>query len=80
MIVTSSVIHRWLFDIWMFVAIGFHSVIANLYLNEISPDNLRGALGCLSHLAGTSAVFVGQVLSLDSILGTTDLYTLLLGE
>jgi len=55
-------------------------VVAPLYLNEISPVNLRGAMGTLNQLGVTVGILLSQVLGLTQTLGTRELYQWLFGE
>ncbi|XP_034991323.2 solute carrier family 2, facilitated glucose transporter member 4 isoform X1 [Zootoca vivipara] len=58
---------------------GFASGIVPMYVGEISPTNLRGALGTLNQLAIVTGILIAQVFGLDSLLGTSELWPLLLG-
>jgi len=55
-------------------------VVAPLYLNEISPINLRGAIGTLHQLGVTSGILIAQVLGLKQVLGNLEMYPLLFGK
>ena len=50
-----------------------------MYLSEIAPVNLRGALGTVSQLGVTIGLLLSQVLGLSNILGTSDGWPFLLG-
>ncbi len=57
---------------------GMTSSIVPLYLNEISPINLRGQTGVLHQLMLTLGILVAQVLGFREILGTESLWHLYL--
>ena len=46
------------------IGAGIATVVVPLYLGEISPSNLRGAIGVLTQLALTTGILVSQVLGL----------------
>ncbi|WKX94710.1 hypothetical protein Q1695_011743 [Nippostrongylus brasiliensis] len=48
------------------------SVLCPIYLTEVSPINLRGAIGSVHQLVITIAILVSQILGLPQIFGTTD--------
>ncbi|XP_048689817.2 solute carrier family 2, facilitated glucose transporter member 4 isoform X2 [Caretta caretta] len=58
---------------------GLVSGLVPMYVGEISPTHLRGALGTLHQLALVIGILIAQVFGLDSLLGTPDLWPLLLG-
>ncbi|XP_028911174.1 solute carrier family 2, facilitated glucose transporter member 4 [Ornithorhynchus anatinus] len=58
---------------------GLTSGLVPMYVGEIAPTHLRGALGTLNQLAIVIGILIAQVLGLDSLLGTMDLWPLLLG-
>lgn len=58
---------------------GLNTHLVPMYLSEIAPMNLRGALGTVSQLGVTSGLLLAQVLGLPGILGTTDGWPFLLG-
>ncbi|XP_070502732.1 solute carrier family 2, facilitated glucose transporter member 1-like [Chironomus tepperi] len=45
-----------------------------MYLSEIAPFHLRGTLGVFCSMGFTGGVVVGQVVSLQEVLGTSDLW------
>ncbi|KAK6177616.1 hypothetical protein SNE40_015678 [Patella caerulea] len=57
---------------------GINTGIVPLYLSEIAPIELRGFAGTFNQLAITIGIVISQVLGLDYILGTDDLWPLLL--
>ncbi|XP_044528880.1 solute carrier family 2, facilitated glucose transporter member 4 isoform X1 [Gracilinanus agilis] len=57
---------------------GLTSGLVPMYVGEIAPTHLRGALGTLNQLAIVIGILVAQVLGLDSMLGTEKLWPLLL--
>ncbi|XP_074600711.1 glucose transporter type 1-like [Brevipalpus obovatus] len=58
---------------------GTNSALVPMYLSEIAPISLRGALGTVSHLSVTIGLLLGQVLGLPYILGTKEGWPFLLG-
>ncbi|XP_061447175.1 solute carrier family 2, facilitated glucose transporter member 4 isoform X2 [Rhineura floridana] len=58
---------------------GFASGLVPMYVGEISPTNLRGALGTLNQLAIVIGILIAQVFGLDTLLGTPTLWPILLG-
>lgn len=51
-----------------------------MYLAEISPIHLRGAVGTIYQLVITISILVSQVLALPQILGTEDRWPFLFGK
>lgn len=49
---------------------GLNAGLAPLYLNEISPMNLRGALGTIYQLVITMSIFLSNVIGMPGLLGT----------
>ncbi|PIK61035.1 putative solute carrier family 2, facilitated glucose transporter member 1 [Apostichopus japonicus] len=58
---------------------GINTGIVPMYLSEISPVNLRGGIGVLHQLAVTSGILISQILGLPVVLGTSELWPVLLG-
>uniref|UniRef100_A0A8C9WQF7 Solute carrier family 2, facilitated glucose transporter member 4 n=1 Tax=Scleropages formosus TaxID=113540 RepID=A0A8C9WQF7_SCLFO len=58
---------------------GLASGLVPMYVGEISPTSLRGALGTLHQLAIVTGILVAQILGLDSLLGSQELWPVLLG-
>ncbi|XP_075794055.1 solute carrier family 2, facilitated glucose transporter member 2 isoform X2 [Pelodiscus sinensis] len=58
---------------------GLSSGLVPMYVGEISPTALRGALGTLHQLATVTGILISQVLGLDFLLGSDDMWPLLLG-
>ncbi|XP_013416933.1 solute carrier family 2, facilitated glucose transporter member 1-like [Lingula anatina] len=58
---------------------GLSTGVAPMYLNEIAPLTLRGAMGTINQLFIVLGMVTSQVLGLKEILGTDDLYPYLLG-
>ncbi|CAD5118269.1 DgyrCDS6987 [Dimorphilus gyrociliatus] len=52
--------------------------IVPMYLTEIAPVRIRGAMGVLHQLALTSGIFVSQAIGLRQILGSADRWPILL--
>ncbi|CAL7952480.1 unnamed protein product [Xylocopa violacea] len=57
---------------------GLNAGLAPMYLSEISPIHLRGAVGTVYQLVITISILVSQILGLEQILGTADQWPLLL--
>ncbi|XP_070710403.1 solute carrier family 2, facilitated glucose transporter member 4-like isoform X2 [Pempheris klunzingeri] len=58
---------------------GLASGLTPMYVGEISPTSLRGALGTLHQLAIVTGILIAQILGLDVLLGSEDLWPILLG-
>lgn len=56
---------------------GLNAGLAPLYLNEISPINLRGALGTIYQLVITISILTSNLLGMPSLLGTWQNWPLL---
>lgn len=59
--------------------LGLATCIVPMYLMELAPLRLRGPLGVLCPLGVTFGVLVGQIMSLNTVLGTEDAWPQLLG-
>ncbi len=59
---------------------GFNSGLCPMYINELAPLEIRGAIGVLFQLGATSSILLSQVLGLPVILGNETLWPLLLGK
>lgn len=51
---------------------GLNAGLAPMYLTEISPLHLRGAVGTIYQLVVTVSILASQILGMPSVLGTTD--------
>uniref|UniRef100_A0A1B6E846 Major facilitator superfamily (MFS) profile domain-containing protein n=1 Tax=Clastoptera arizonana TaxID=38151 RepID=A0A1B6E846_9HEMI len=60
------------------VACGLFAGLAPMYLNEISPTSMRGAVGTVYQLMLTISILISQVIGLENFLGTTELWPVLL--
>ncbi|XP_043848008.1 LOW QUALITY PROTEIN: solute carrier family 2, facilitated glucose transporter member 2 [Dromiciops gliroides] len=58
---------------------GLVSGLVPMYVGEIAPVSLRGALGTLHQLAIVTGILVSQIIGLDFILGNDDMWPVLLG-
>ncbi|TDG99735.1 hypothetical protein EPR50_G00197230 [Perca flavescens] len=58
---------------------GLASALTPMYVGEIAPTSLRGALGTLHQLAIVTGILIAQVFGLESLLGVEDLWPVLLG-
>ncbi|XP_015601201.1 solute carrier family 2, facilitated glucose transporter member 1 isoform X3 [Cephus cinctus] len=57
---------------------GLNAGLAPMYLAEISPAHLRGAVGTVYQLVITISILVAQILGLEQLLGTDSQWPLLL--
>lgn len=57
---------------------GLITTVMPMYLMELSPLHLRGATGVLCPLGVTTGVLLGQIFSINNILGNTDYWPHLL--
>ncbi|XP_041859351.1 solute carrier family 2, facilitated glucose transporter member 1a [Melanotaenia boesemani] len=58
---------------------GLSSNVVPMYLGELAPKNLRGALGIVPQLFITVGILTAQVLGIRNILGNSTGWTLMLG-
>ena len=58
---------------------GLNSGLAPMYLTEISPIQLRGAVGTIFQLFVTIGISISQILGLTNVLGNQAQWPLLLG-
>ncbi|XP_005383052.1 PREDICTED: solute carrier family 2, facilitated glucose transporter member 2 [Chinchilla lanigera] len=58
---------------------GLISGLVPMYIGEIAPTSLRGALGTLHQLAIVTGILISQITGLDFILGNHDLWHILFG-
>ncbi|KAM7006135.1 solute carrier family 2, facilitated glucose transporter member 1 [Tautogolabrus adspersus] len=58
---------------------GLSTGFVPMYVGEISPTSLRGALGTLHQLGIVVGILVAQVFGMEAIMGNDDLWPLLLG-
>ncbi|NXG20326.1 GTR5 protein, partial [Grallaria varia] len=58
---------------------GLASNVVPMFLGEMSPKNLRGAIGIVPQLFITLGILVAQILGLNSILGNAEGWPVLLG-
>jgi len=61
------------------VAAGFAAGLTPMYLAEISPSSVRGAVGAVYQLVITCSILTSQVLGIRDLMGTADLWPTLLG-
>lgn len=57
---------------------GLNAGLAPMYLSEISPIHLRGAVGTVYQLVVTISILLSQILGLESLLGTETKWPILL--
>ncbi|XP_054160488.1 solute carrier family 2, facilitated glucose transporter member 1-like isoform X3 [Oppia nitens] len=56
---------------------GLNAGLAPMYLTEISPTNMRGAIGTIYQLVITISIFTSNLLGLPQVLGTEDKWPIL---
>nr|XP_023019299.1 solute carrier family 2, facilitated glucose transporter member 1-like isoform X2 [Leptinotarsa decemlineata]XP_023019300.1 solute carrier family 2, facilitated glucose transporter member 1-like isoform X2 [Leptinotarsa decemlineata]XP_023019301.1 solute carrier family 2, facilitated glucose transporter member 1-like isoform X2 [Leptinotarsa decemlineata]ARI45057.1 glucose transporter 1 [Leptinotarsa decemlineata] len=54
---------------------GLTTSVVPMYLTELAPISLRGAMGVLCPLGITIGVLLGQIISIHDVLGTKDLWS-----
>lgn len=59
---------------------GLNAGLGPLYLNEISPTHLRGAVGSIYQLVVTISILSSNILGLENLLGTEDKWPILFGK
>ncbi|KAK5599282.1 Solute carrier 2, facilitated glucose transporter member 4, partial [Crenichthys baileyi] len=58
---------------------GLASGLTPMYVGEIAPTSLRGALGTLHQLAIVTGILIAQILGLETLLGSKHLWPVLMG-
>ena len=58
---------------------GLNAGLAPMYLSEVSPTSLRGAVGTVYQLIITISILLSQVLGMNNMLGNEDGWPFLLG-
>lgn len=61
-------------------SLGLNAGLAPMYLTEISPIHLRGAVGTIYQLIIAFSILVSQILGLPEILGTEGGWPILFGK
>uniref|UniRef100_A0A3Q1APA5 Major facilitator superfamily (MFS) profile domain-containing protein n=1 Tax=Amphiprion ocellaris TaxID=80972 RepID=A0A3Q1APA5_AMPOC len=69
------IIGRFVIGLYSGLSTGF----VPMYVGEVSPTSLRGALGTLHQLGIVVGILIAQVFGLESIMGNSNLWPLLLG-
>ena len=59
-------------------ACGLFTALSPMYVSEIAPVRIRGALGTVNQLAVTSGILISMVLGLSDVLGKDEYWPLLL--
>ena len=57
---------------------GWFTALAPMYVSEIAPVNIRGAMGTINQLSVTGGILVSMVLGLSEVLGTDKGWPILL--
>ncbi|KAM7177609.1 solute carrier family 2, facilitated glucose transporter member 1-like [Macrochelys suwanniensis] len=57
---------------------GLNMTLIPLYIQEISPTRVRGAFSTMNQLSQTVGTFIGQIMSLENMLGTSRWWPLML--
>ncbi|MFH4978582.1 hypothetical protein AB6A40_005291 [Gnathostoma spinigerum] len=61
------------------ISAGLYSGLVPMYLTEISPINLRGAIGSVNQLGVTVAILVSQIVGLPQLLTTEERWPIIFG-
>nr|XP_046238969.1 solute carrier family 2, facilitated glucose transporter member 1 [Scatophagus argus]XP_046238970.1 solute carrier family 2, facilitated glucose transporter member 1 [Scatophagus argus] len=79
----SKMAHSWEMLIAGRFVVGLYSGLSTgfvpMYVGEVSPTSLRGALGTLHQLGIVVGILIAQVFGMDLVMGNSDLWPLLLG-
>ncbi|XP_066599868.1 solute carrier family 2, facilitated glucose transporter member 1-like isoform X2 [Prorops nasuta] len=59
---------------------GLATSLLPMYMTEVAPIKLRGAVGVLCQLGITCGVLLGQIAGLDTVLGTKDTWPIMLAS
>ena len=59
------------------ISAGLFTGLAPLYVAEIAPINIRGAMGTVNQLGVTSGILTAMVLGLEEVLGGYDTWPIL---
>ena len=57
---------------------GLFTGLSPLYISEIAPISIRGAMVTVNQLAVASGIFISEILGLEAVLGTDELWPILL--
>ena len=60
------------------ISAGLFTGLSPLYVAEIAPINIRGAMGTVNQLGVTTGIFMAMVLGLENVLGGDDTWPVLL--
>ena len=58
---------------------GLSTAISSVYLSEVSPISLRGAVGVVNQFAIVTGVLISQILGFHQFLGSDNRWPYLLG-
>jgi len=67
------------FEIFVGLSGGLATSLLPMYMTEIAPLKLRGAVGVLCQLGITCGVLIGQIAGLETVLGTPESWHIMLG-
>ena len=59
---------------------GINAGVAPMYLTEITPTSLRGAVGTVYQLIITISILLSQILGMENVLGNEQGWPFLLGN